>query len=237
MDTGAISKSDISGVLIERPIGFSFNKKHFAVYPPTLGKLQLMSILFETIGVRSLKKTDNFFEFCYEKAETKREECLRLIAYSTLQGDDCINECKVIQRISSLNKLERKDLATLLVTILTMDKTDDIIRQFGIDKELKKLGKIYKVKSKNNNGSVTIGGKTTWGTLIDVACERYGWSYQYVLWGISYSNLRLMLADQIRSILLSKEERKEANIPSDDVIVRADDKKALETFIKVQNWR
>ena len=40
------------------------------------------------------------------------------------------------------------------------------------------------------------GGKTIWGTLIDAACERYGWTFDYVVWGISYNNLTLMLKDK-----------------------------------------
>ena len=48
--------------------------------------------------------------------------------------------------------------------------------------------------------SIAFGGKSIWGTLIDAACERYGWSYQYVLWGISYSNpsgTAITLAEEI----------------------------------------
>ena len=237
MEKVGISKSDILGVLIERPIGFSFNGKHFDIYPPSLGKLQLMSILFEKIGALSLGGTDNIYDFCYQRAESMKEDSLRLICYATLQGDDCLSESKVKQRMTSLKKMERKDIATLLVTILTLDKTDAIIRHFNIDEEMKKLERISKVKAKGNSSYVSIGGKSLWGTLIDVACERYGWSFQYVLWGISYSNLRLMLSDQNRSILLTKDERKYARIPSDDIVIRADDTKTLNDFIRTQNWK
>ena len=28
-------------------------------------------------------------------------------------------------------------------------------------------------------------------------CERYGWTFDYVLWGVSWANVRLMLTDAI----------------------------------------
>jgi hypothetical protein len=49
------------------------------------------------------------------------------------------------------------------------------------------------------------------GQLIDPACERYGWSYEYVVWGISYAALTAMMADKVTSIILTDEEKK--NVP------------------------
>ena len=103
-------------------------------------------------------------------------------------------------------------------------------------KELERMNEVMKVKKQDKNG-VSFGGRSVWGTLIDAACERYGWSYQYVLWGISYSNLQLLFADQIRQIFLTDEERKKVHIPTDGVIVSADNAEALNQFIKTQSWK
>ena len=83
--------------------------------------------------------------------------------------------------------------------------------------------------------SLTFGGKSIYGTLIDTACQRYGWTFEYVVWGISYANLQLLLADSVTSIYLSDEERKRVNIPQDRDIINADDPANM-AKIKAMKW-
>ena len=119
-----------------------------------------------------------------------------------------------------------------------MDKTDAIMQEFGIDKESKRLSDVLKVKADNKDGgSLSFGGKSIWGTLVDAACERYGWTYQYTIWGISFSNLQLLLADHIKTIFLTDEERKKCHVPTDGIKVNASDTAALESLIRTQSWR
>ena len=63
-----------------------------------------------------------------------------------------------------------------------------------MEEEAKRMAKVNAAKKSEN--SFIFGGKTIWGTLIDAACERYGWTFDYVVWGISYNNLTLMLKDK-----------------------------------------
>lgn len=71
--------------------------------------------------------------------------------------------------------------------------------------------------------------------MIDTACQRYGWTFEYVVWGISYANLQLLLADSVTSIYLSDEERKRVNIPQDRDIINADDPANM-AKIKAMKW-
>lgn len=230
-----INNVDISDSLIERPIGFSIKGKHFSVYHQTLGKVQLVSRLLEVIGFGQ-GNTPDIYSFCNTVVKEKRDECLRLIAYSTLPGKDCLDEAKVKKQLSSLKPLDDEDIAVLLITILTMDKSDAIMKHFGMDAESDRLSRVLKAKGASK-GSIDFGGKSIWGTMIDSACERYGWPLDYVLWGISYSNLKLLLADHIKTIFLTEEERKKANISTDGIVIRADEGKELDQFIKTQSWR
>ena len=233
-----INKADISDVLIERPITFSVKGANYSVFPPTLGKIHLISRLVEAMGLgegidgqamRVLSST-------LIAAKKHRETAIRLIAYSTLPGADCLDENKVSARISALHPLDDQDVATLLVTILSMDKTDAVMKQFGIDKESERLARVMKAKQAGNN-TLSFAGKSLWGTLIDNACERYGWTYQYVIWGISYSNLQLLLADHVKTVFLTDEERKRLHISTDNVVIRVEDGDTLNNFIKNQSWR
>lgn len=231
-----ITNAEISDILIERPISFCINRKRFLIYHPTLGKMQLLSRLFDSIGLSRLKENDDVYYFTFAAARTKRDECLRIIAYSTLPGDECLDESKVRGRLRELHKLDSESIATILVTVLTMDKTEAVMAHFGMDAEAKRMKNVMRAKGRNKN-SFDFGAKSIWGNLIDAACERYGWSYQYILWGISYSNLRLLLSDYIKTILLTDEERKRAHLTNDKVVINGDDKESLEQFIKYSSWR
>lgn len=55
-------------------------------------------------------------------------------------------------------------------------------------------------------------GKTIYGTLIDAACAKYGWTKEYVVWGIDLLSLRMMLADAINTVYLSDEDMKALSI-------------------------
>lgn len=230
-----IDKVDISDCLIERPIGFSIKGRHFLVYHNTLGKVQLISRLLEVIGFGP-KNGSDIYSFCTFIAHQKREECLRLITYSTLPGKDCLDENKVQKQLSFLKRIDDEDICVLLITILTMDKSDDIMKHFGMDKESERLARVIKAKGESK-GSIEFGGRSIWGTIIDAACERYGWTLDYVLWGISYSNLKLLLSDHIRTVFLTDKERKNAHISTDNIIIKAEDSGELERFIKSNNWR
>lgn len=231
-----IDKTEISDVMIERPISFSIKGHHYSVLPATLGKIQLTARLLESMGLNEVHRASDISRKVLEVADTHRNECLRLIAYSTLPGADCLDENKVKARLHDLRRIDRIDISTLLIAILVQDKTDDIRKEFKMDKEAEEMAKVMKVKSKDRN-TLTFGGKSVWGTLIDSACERYGWSYQYVLWGVSYSNLQLLFADQIRQIFLSDDERKQIHITNGEEVVSADNAAELDQFIKRHSWK
>lgn len=42
-----------------------------------------------------------------------------------------------------------------------------------------------------------MGGRSPWGSFLDAACERYKWTFDYVMWEISYVNLMMMLNDSV----------------------------------------
>ncbi len=75
-------------------------------------------------------------------------------------------------------------------------------------------------------------GKSIYGLLIDFACQRYGWTMDYVLWGISYVNLNMLFADAITTVYLSDEERKKLG-RGDGRMVDADDPKNRDLIRKM----
>lgn len=219
--------SIIANVLTDIPIGFEVGSSHFDIYPTTLGKIYLTSQLLEGMEVnRDLLKENPFLE-ALRIISTKREECCRLIAYHTLKSKEEIL-CKAIVQVQQkvISGFSNKDIATLLVCILKDNLYQVIVKETGIEEETKRMAKVN--AAKKSSGQYIFGGKTIWGSLIDVACERYGWTFDYVVWGISYTNLSLMLKDKITSIYLSDEERKHAHLPSaDEEVIDGNNKEAV----------
>ena len=71
-------------------------------------------------------------------------------------------------------------------------------------------------------------GNSTYGTMIDFACQRYGWTFDYVVWGISYINLRMLMADAITTVYLSSDEMKQLGISGSEEIIDAGNPKNRE---------
>lgn len=191
-----------------RPHGFFCGKKHLALFPVTLGKMLLVQEVLTQMGVQRDMLAVNPSLEVLRLVKTRREQSMMVIAYHTFdKKEDVLNGDMVQRRVRFLSdSLTEEDAAALLIMCLSSDKTDTLMSHFGIDKENKRMAEVMKVKDTKN--SLSFGGKSQYGMLIDTACERYGWTKDYVVWGIDYASLRLMLADKISSLYLSDEELK-----------------------------
>lgn len=201
----------ISNVLTDIPIGFDAGEEHYCIYPTTLGKMYLTSQLVDSLEIdKELLQTDPLLE-SLRVVSSKRDECCRLIAYHTLNTkEDILNSQKVRERQLSISLFSNDDIATLIISILKQNQVQTIAKETGMEEESRRMAKVN--AAKDSESQYVFGGKTIWGTLIDAACERYGWTFDYTVWGISYNNLTLILKDKVTSIYLSDKERKKAHI-------------------------
>ncbi len=202
----------ITMVLTDMPLGIQVGSKHYFLYPQTLGKIYLTSQIIERLEIDADNLKVNAFVEALRIVNEHLDDCCLLIAYHTLQKKSELLNTKTVERRKKeiFYTCDNDDLATILITILSDSKLQEISKKLGLDKEAERMAKVNQAKDSKNQ--YVFGGKSIWGSLIDAACERYGWSYDYVVWGISYNNLNLMLKDKITSIYLSDEERKKAHI-------------------------
>ena len=224
--------------IMERPYGFSVDDVRFYIYPTTLGKSLLLQRLISSLGINNDHLMVNASAEMLRVIGEHRGTCLRIIAYATCKGkDEVFDEDYVKHRIAILeNGADNEDIVTLLLVILTGDKVEEVIKEFEIDKEADMLRSCMKVK--DSSGTLSFGGKSIYGTTIDVLCQRYGWTLDYVVWGISYANIRLLLADYIKEVHLTDEERKRlpANVLHKDEEVIMATKENMEQ-IRSMTWR
>lgn len=204
----------IAMVLTDMPLGIEVGANHYYLYPQTLGKMYLTSPIVESLKISQENLKVNAFMEALRVAHEHFDDCCTLIAYHTFKSKSFLLDKRCIsKRAKELNNwCDTDDLATLLIAILSDNKLAEITKELELDKESERMAKVNHAKDSKNQ--FIFGGKTVWGSLIDAACERYGWTYDYVVWEISYNNLTLMLKDKITSIYLSDEEMKKAHIPA-----------------------
>ncbi|WP_300701319.1 hypothetical protein [Bacteroides sp.] len=217
MEDKELLEMNIADTIIERQIGFNVGKQRFCIYPPTLGKTYLLARLLKGLEANEKIIYTNPYLEAMRLCTEKKDVVCRVLAYNTFnRKEDILDNRKVDKRTEAFSKLDVEELATLFTLVLSDDNTESYISYFGIDKERVERARIAKIK--NDSSSVTFGGNSTYGTLIDFACQRYGWSMDYVVWGISYANLKMLMADAITTIYLSEEERKQLGMSVGEVI-------------------
>lgn len=206
-------ESAITDAIIGRTICFEAGKKEYEIPPLSLGKFLLFSQVLKRIGI----DPDSVTASILEKTKTNREDLLRLVAIGTIHKDECLFEPSVRRRMKELKSIEDKDLALLVSSILSMDRSTVICHETGIDVENKRYAEDI---GQTSSETRSYGGKTLYGSLIDAACQRYGWTFREVVWGISFANLQLLMADQIRTIFSSPGGKKASS-----QVINADDPK------------
>lgn len=216
-----IQKQNFTDMILERPIDFMIGKEVFYIYPLTLGKMMLMSNLFK--GIFGGSKSYNPLWSILRSAKKDKKQIAKILAYFTMNGkEEVFNSSLVRERADVFaSKMDEKELTTTLTLAMQMDRSEEYIKSTHIDLELENIRRVQKVKK--NTTSVHFGGRTIFGQMIDPLMERYGWSYDYVLWGISFSCVKILQADSIKEMYLSEQERKSVTLYTGDFI-NADDK-------------
>lgn len=236
MDKEKQLELDIADTIIDRPKGFSVGRRHFYLFPITLGKMYLQQRIIDTLNIDNDLLQRNPYAEALRIVSTNKEECCLLLAYHTLQKkEDILSNRKVtIRKNIFLKEITNEDIATLLITCISDNKVELFLRHLKIDEEIEKMSEVS--KAKDDRSTLSFGGKSIYGTLIDAACERYKWSFDYVVWGISYTNLQLLLKDSIKSVYLTDEERKRVHI-NDRSVTDGNSKEAVMEAISSMSWK
>ncbi len=229
-------EQNVWDAIMERPYGFTVAGERFLLFPVTLGKSMLLSRLMQKLNIQeSILKLNPAIESLRIARKEKETACRIISLCTTKDKDNLFDEPYISGKADFFSKnLSSDEIAQLLLVIFSHDYTDSFISYYGLDKERKDQEKIARVKNKGGN-TVTFGGKSPYGTIVGAACERFGWSVEYVIWGISYTNLRMLLADAVNSVYLSDEEKKAARIHAGEEVLNMNDPKSWER-IKSMKW-
>lgn len=239
---------DVEDAIIEKPYPFTIGtednrERHFFLYPVTLGKLYILKRHMENLHINFENMKMNVNLEALRVVTQNKEEVSKVIAYHTLKHKRDIFDTQLVQETVDFirDNSSNEELATLLIFILTKDNVEEYSRRLGITQENERLRRVVEAKKKvqKSKSDFQFGGKSIYGTLIDQACERYGWKYDYVMWGISFVNLQLLLADKVREVYLSDDEKKKVQsslLNEDRDVINADKKENMERILSM-DWR
>ena len=211
-----IIKSNVWDTLLEIPIEYKIGEKVFYLYPPSLG----CSLLIARYSERS-------------KAEEIVYYSLAICSFEN--RSDARKHSVLSARVEELKHAKLEELMPIYTMFIAWGQDQDkFIKHFKLDVEQRYMKRANDAKDRDS-GSLVFNGKSIYGSLIDVVCERYAWSMDYVIWGISLINLNMLMNDKVVSIYLSKEESKKAAVPQNRNITQVDknmSKEQLLAFLK-----
>lgn len=211
---------------------FKVNGHKYTIHPKTLGKMYLYDRLRGEMEINMEAMKENPLFEVLRVCKEKKPLVLRMLAYATLHGKEKVfDETLIESRIKAFEELNLNDLAALMLTLLMDNDLADFTKYFKIDIDDENRRRVARVKK--NDNTVTFGGKSIWGTIIDFACSRYGWTMDYVVWGISYTNLMMLYKDKTDTAYLNKDEVKKARLRSTEAVLSGDDPNNMEKIMKM----
>lgn len=218
----------------------------FTAGRPSLGKTLLLRRAIEKIKPYLLQneaeKTNVLFTMAgllqVATSEDKADDLFRVLAVIFSNTRHELTSATHREEVKTyLRKhLQPEEACALFLNLHSIEDTTQYQDELGITTELKRMERVGKVKK--DGGSVSFCGCSVWGNLIDRTAERYGWTLDYILWGVSLANLQMLTADQVKTMYLSEKERKQAHVSTDGRRIDGNDKKAMADFaaqIKEQN--
>lgn len=72
---------DIADTIMERPAGFSVGKRHFYIFPPTLGKTYLLARLFKELDANARIISTNPYVEALRLCSIKKNTVCRILSY------------------------------------------------------------------------------------------------------------------------------------------------------------
>lgn len=220
----------LADVIIERPQDFKVGRKSFKLYPVTLAKMFLLKRQVDGLELNTDILRANPYLEAIRLAKEKREVCCHILAYHTAPNSykELFNTLAITTRKNYFIKnLSDEDVASLMIMVLMADKTDEIIKHLGLDKERERMAKVMELKRKNDKNSISFNGISLFGTFIGQLKEM-GYSDNEILYEKSHAFLRLMLADKVVSIILTDEERQSLYDGDGGTLMDANDPKAAD---------
>ena len=199
----------LADAVMDRPREFFIGRCRFCLWSPTLGMTMMMERHLSSLDIDYKLLSENPSIEALRLATAYREEVCYILAILSFRRFFQLSNSKILSSRARYfsGHLSDEELAQLLLMALSVPRIETLSLLSGIADDQKAQSKIVQLKNKDGHNR-SFGGKSIYGLLIDTACKAYGWTKEYVVWGIDFISLRLMLADSVNSIYLSDDDIK-----------------------------
>lgn len=219
----------ITDILLALPQGVAIGGERYHFYAPTLGISMMAARYLHALDLDEHAMKMDLNAYILELVCNRRADLCRLVALFTLSGKEEAWDVSVIERRAAQIAAHADDseLAMMLTMVLQQTDLDEIYSGCGIKSDRMRQSRIAAFKRSKGSAPEQFGGHTVFGSLLDRAAERYGWTKDYIVWGIDLASLQIMMADSVSAVFLSDDERKHLGTPApDDEVVDANSPEA-----------
>lgn len=129
MDEDRRTEMAVSDAMTEKPLKFQVGKRVFTVKPPTLGKMQVLSKYYLALDIDDDRLGREPQVEAMRICEAKTDSVCRLMAASTFDRKDDLNDDDKIQQLADFFKWHCKpsDFSIVILAILTQVRYENFI--------------------------------------------------------------------------------------------------------------
>ena len=198
----------LADAVMDRPREFFIGERRFCLWSPSLGMSLMLERHIRELGIDDELMTKKPTMEVMRLVKDKRNQiCDILSIHSFRKFRDLCNSARISERSDYFfSNLDDNELSKLFMIVLSEPNAETLISLSPIGEQREKQALIAKIKSSAN--SLTFGGNTIYGMLIAPAMTTFHLSFHEAVWGISLTNLKMLLADNINSVYLSDKEAK-----------------------------
>lgn len=219
---------ELADIITERPHEFTVGRKQHRLYPVTLAKIYMLRRYIEGLSINPEHLRVSPYLEALRLVEEHAELCRDIIAIHATPNTyrDLYCRQNMVMRRNALSGIRKEDMATLMMIVLTADKTELLMDGLGINKEHERMRKALERKDKND-GNITYGGVTVFGSFI-APLKEMGYTDNEILFEKGYTFLRLMLADKVTTVYLTDEERENMSIEDGGTLIDGNNPESFE---------
>lgn len=202
--------SEMSDIILGRPIGFLVGEDRFCLYPVTLGKMLTLRYYYESLDLKRVAASAHPEAALLSMVHEKKALCAEILAIHTLENDGkSLFDMPLIKQRADFfsHEMRDEDLASLLNQTLDGRRLDRVAAYLGIDKERERLQTTLQAKE-NSKNNLTFCGKTIFGSFM-VPLKEMGFTLNEIIFECSYDLLRLLIMDKQVSLFMSDDELKD----------------------------
>lgn len=151
MDKNNIIEQNVSDAVTQKPIYFEIGKQKFSIYPPTLGKMQILSKLYLQLDINEDDFTQEPHKEVMKVCESRTDVVCELMATATFKTENELLDDEKIRERAKFFKWScyPEDFGTCLLAILSQVDYSNFIISI-------RLTKMLRQNKPNSEGAVRV---------------------------------------------------------------------------------